>query len=171
MSKKNILNDPISFEIVLSEYNKRTEFLTRIWTWIIVMSVIGVILITQDSSEEKINIPILSIPVPRDYFAIILVLILSGMIIKWIESFQRIVKLRENYIESTLDKNVQTREIFDGLANAASTSVFNIIPDFNKSNAKLYAKLIRLISYLLLKLISIIAHFFLPVFSCLWIVL
>lgn len=231
-----------SFHSIVEVLNQRTEFVTKIWAWIIVLTLFGLIIFSQNSQPlnperikelyellpksgfkdveelhsfitdesklkeiyrlipkgffkdedeylsyfsetfsvlgqsktngKQILIPIIDISVPSNYFVLIFLFVLTGLIIRWVESFLRLISFRQKVLEPLFKKNheikigkqvIDTRPLFDGLACSASTGIWGIVPDF-KDNKRILNKIIRLVSYSLLKFISLLVHFILPGF-------
>ena len=160
-----------SFRTIYSEFNGRNEYLTNIWILIIIMSFIGIILIKQKSNISELPIPIINFTVSKDYFISIYIILLSGLFIKWTESFIRLIKFSINVLEPFIESHkkfkidgfkIKTRELYDGLAFSGTNSIWNLVPNFNKSNKELCVKAMRNLIYILLKILTFIVHFFIP---------
>jgi hypothetical protein len=165
----------MTFDSIIENYNQRNEFLTKIWVWIAIMSIFGLIILTNDENlPEKIMVPLINIPVPAKYFITIYLLILTGMTIRWVDAFHRSVSFRQNIIEKLLKKNkkmsigktsVKSRSLIDGIVYSTTTSVWGIVPDFGKKNFMAPQLCIRFFVYSFLKIIIFVAHFLLPSFA------
>jgi hypothetical protein len=178
-----------TFDKIIELYNKRNEFVTKIWVWIAIISLFGIIILTEKQDQavksndgttyinNQVNFPIINLEVPYDYFLYVFILILMGLIIRWVEAFQRSISFRQNVIEPLLanenfinvsNKPIPTRDVIDGMVYSTTTSVWGIIPNFQKSNHKKLNKLLRMVSYFFLKFIIIIVHFILPLLALLF---
>jgi hypothetical protein len=164
-----------TFEATLEGFNNRAEFLTKLWVWIIVLSLFSLIVFSQIHNtdcdiKKDITLPLLSIDVPINYSVTILLLIISGLVFKWLESFFRLSSFRINTFEVVLESNPQivmdkhsfnARAFFDGLVYPGSTSVWGFIMKAVKSE-KVEFKRWSKYFYIFLKFISFIAHFLVP---------
>lgn len=170
-----------TFESIIENFNGRNEFLTKLWVWIIILSLFGFIIFKQvemaqcqtKNNKTNIELPILNLPVPLNYSVAVLIIFLSGLIFKWLESFLRLTIFRRNIIESLINKNpklfvgkckINTRRFFDGLVFPGSTAVYGFVSkiwDNSKKTSKFF-KILNQIFYVFLKIISFIAHFIIP---------
>jgi TRAP-type C4-dicarboxylate transport system permease small subunit len=162
----------ISFNSIIENYNKKNDFLTKIWVWVALISIFGLIIIAKyDSLSAEIDIPVICLKVPVKYFFAIYLVILNGLTIRWIEAFHRSILLRQNVIEKILEKNdaitiqkkqINSRNFIDGIVNSSTTSIWGIVPDWGKRNSKVPIACFRLLAYFILKVVVFIAHFVLP---------
>lgn len=172
-----------TFDSIIEKYNERNEFVTKIWVWIAIISIFGIVIISQKprpndkiplseiGKTELINFPIIDIPVPSKYFVLIYTILLTGLLIRWVEAFRRSSTFRQNVIEPLVKKNqkisidgdlVDSRSILDGMVYSTTTSVWGIVPDYKNKNDLKSQRRIRGLVYISLKVIVFFAHFLLP---------
>ena len=171
-----------TFDSIIDNYNQKNEFITKIWVWIAIISIFGIVIIAQPSNKnsestgqniaitETINFPIIDIDIPARSFTIVFILILSGLVIRWVEAFQRSFKFRQNIIEPLLLKEeihvdsipVNSRNLLDGIVYSTTTSVWGLIPDLKNNKRKRLYRLLRKLIYISLKIVVLIVHFILP---------
>lgn len=172
-----------TFDSIIEKYNEKNEFITKIWVWIATISIFGIIIIAQPSKQiknsclsdldkiEQINFPIIDLNVPSEYFVLIYTLLITGLIIRWVEAFRRSASFRQNVIEPLIKNNltisvnssqIDSRRLLDGIVYSTTTSVWGIVPDFADKNSQIFQKRVRGFVYIFLKIIVFAAHFFLP---------
>jgi hypothetical protein len=163
----------ITFDTIISRYNERNEFLIKIWIWIAIISIFGLLVSIHPEILKGNNFPGINVPISEEYFLPVYLIVLVGMILKWVDAFHRSVSLRIKVIEHFLDKEekfclekteIDKRKMIDGIVNSTTTSIWGIVPDF-KDNKKFVLKIIRLFVYIFLKVITFSAHFVLPVLA------
>ncbi len=161
----------MTIDSIIENYNQRNVFLTKIWVWIGIVSLFGLLTLYSNKTLSEIEIPLLNIKVPIEYFVPIYILILTGLIIRWGDAFHRSFSLRQTVIERFIERNkntsigntsIKSRSIIDGIVYSTTTSIWGIIPDFGKKNYKAPQVYIRFLGYVILKLIIFATHFFLP---------
>jgi len=171
-----------TFDSVIEKYNEKNEFITKIWVWIAIISIFGILIISQrprstdniilseTNKEEQTKFPIIDISVPSKYFVLIYSLLLTGLIIRWVEAFSRSATLRQRVIEPLIKNHqnisihgdqIDSRSLLDGIVYSTTTSIWGIVPDF-KNNTQKFQRRFRSFVYVSLKIIVFIAHFFLP---------
>jgi hypothetical protein len=175
-----------SFDSIIQYYNQKNEFVSKIWTWIAVLSIFGILVSQQpkqpftgcasvNSGIEQITFPIIDMQVSAKYFVIVFTLILTGLIIRWVEAFQRSVSLRQEVIEKLLETNesilikdtnkIETRTLLDGIVYSTTTSVWGLVPNFKHKNDIKFYSTFRKFTYIFLKVIVFAAHFLFPLFT------
>ena len=171
-----------TFDSIIENYNHKNEFVTKIWVWIAIISIFGIVILTQpikqnntcntvtSNKNEIIKFPVIDIEIPANSFTVVFILVLAGLIIRWVEAFHRSFTFRQKVIEPILKKEkimidetpIDPRSLIDDIVYSATTSVWGLVPDFKENNNDLFNEFLRKVIYLLLKFVVIISHFVLP---------
>lgn len=154
---------------IIEKYNQKNDFITKIWVWIAIISLFGIV-VTAKQTTETIEFPIIDITIPSDSFIVVFILVQSGLIIRWTEATHRNFIFRQVVIEplikendiKILNTNINKRKLLDGMVSSTTTSVWGLVPDFKQSKNESLRIWIQRVSYLFLKFIVMIVHFILP---------
>jgi hypothetical protein len=163
----------MTFDSLIDRYNERNDFLIKIWIWIAVISIFGLLVSLNPKILEGNKFPGIDIPIPIEFFLPIYLTVLAGMVLKWVDVFHRSVTLRQEVIEVFLEKEkdfkveeieIPKRKMIDGIVSATTSSVWGLVPTF-KNNKKSIPIILRFTTYILLKILSFTAHFILPIIA------